>query len=503
MDKKSLIQGITFGESIAEQEAKKLRAYFLQTEFWRNIRNGTNDIVYGDKGSGKSAIYTSITNDIDSLFDEGILLAIAENPSGNTAFANLKSDPPTSKTEFVRLWKLYFLVIGLSVLDDFGIDDEPSNKVREILRDCNLVPAQNKLSSFLKACYDFAKSFTTGAKEVSTTAEFDSITGAYSGQKFSVVFNDPSKSDFDKGLVPVEYVYELLVESLRLNGVKLWIIIDRLDVAFVDSEELEINALKSLFKVYLDLAKFEDLKIKIFLRNDIWDNITNDGFREASHITKFQRISWNKEALLNVIIRRLLDNEKVVQVFNLDKNLILSNINEQEKLFYRFFPKQVDIGSKKPATLDWILSRTRDGKNINTPREIIQMLNYARLIEIQKLENGINDLYDDVIISRQSLKDSLENVSKQRIEQTLYAEYPNLKKYIELLRNDKAEHNLDTLSVKWAIEIKESQIIIKKLCDIGFFEEKGTVPNIKYKIPFMYRPYLDIIQGIATTEDEE
>lgn len=504
MDKKSILQNITFGESIAELEALKLQKYFLQTEFWRNIRNGTNDVIFGAKGSGKSAIYTSITNDMNSLFfDDSVLLAIAENPSGNTAFSNLKSDPPTSKTEFTRLWKLYFLVIAVSILDEYKINDECSNKLRTILRDCNLVPAQNRLASFLKVCYDFVKSFTTGAKEVSTTAEFDLNTGLYSGQKFSVVFNEPSSSDFEQGLLPIEFVYNLLIQSLSKNQVKLWIIIDRLDVAFIDSEELETNALKSLFKVYLDLAQYEALKIKIFLRDDIWDKITSDNFREASHITKFQRISWNKEMLLNVIIRRLIDNEVIIGTFDLDKLSILSNFSEQEKLFYRFFPKQVDIGAKKPATLDWILSRTKDGKGVNTPREIIQMLNYARLREIQRLENGVNELTEEILISRQALKDSLADVSRQRIEQTLYAEYSSIKEYVELLRNDKAEHNIDTLAAKWSLDTIEVSKIIKKLCDIGFFEEKGVVPNIKYKIPFMYRPYLDIIQGVAVAEDDE
>src|SRR5690606_7625133 len=121
------------------------------------------------------------------------------------------------------------------------------------------------LSSFLKACFDFIKSFRNG-KEISTTAEFDPITGAYSGQKFSLSFGEPSKSDFEMGLVPIEHVYELLQTSLNNNGIRLWILIDRLDVAFLESEELEANALRALFKVYLDLQKFNNVEIKIFLR---------------------------------------------------------------------------------------------------------------------------------------------------------------------------------------------------------------------------------------------
>ena len=502
MNKLELIQKVTFGESIAELESQKLKDYFLKTEFWKLIRNGTNDIVYGAKGAGKSAIYTSITNDIDSLFDEGILVSIAENPTGNTAFSNLKNDPPTTETEFVRLWKLYFLVITAQVFEDYGINDKYAKKVREILIDCNLIPAQNKLASFLKVCFDFMRSFKNG-KEVSTTAEFDSNTGMYSGQKFSLSFGEPTKTDFEKGLIPIEYAYDLLQKSLIENKIKLWIIIDRLDVAFLESEDLETNALRALFKAYLDLSQFNEIKFKVFLRDDIWQRITSEGFREASHITKFQNLQWSKESLLNLLIRRVLDNEELVSAFSLNKNDILSDIHKQEKLFYRIFPSQIDSGSKKPATLDWIISRTMDGKGINAPRELIQLFTHARTIESKRLESGINELEGEQIISRQAFKEAIYEVSKQRLEQTIYAEFPALKPHIELLRGDKAEQTIDTLMSKWSLDKQLSLNIAKKLVSIGFFEQRGDVSNPRYKLPFMYRPYLEITQGSATVDIEE
>jgi hypothetical protein len=497
MTKKELLNNISFGESIAEQEAEKLRDYFFQTDFWRSVREGKSDIIYGAKGAGKSAIYMSLVNDIDALFDESILISLAENPKGNTAFSNLTNDPPTSETEFVRLWKLYFLVITSRILDEYEIKDKSANKIRQILVDCNLVPAQNKLASFLKVCYDFMKSFRNG-KEVSTTAEIDPYSGMYTGQKFSISFGEPSKNDFENGLIPIEHAFDLLSESLRNNGVDLWIVIDRLDVAFLESESLEINALRALFKAYLDLTRYEEIKIKIFLRDDIWQKITSSGFREASHITKFQNLSWSKDTLLNLLVRRVLDNGVLLREYNLNKEEILSNITKQEELFYRIFPEQVDLGAKKSTTLDWVLSRTRDGKGINTPRELIQLFTHARNIELKKLETGIDNLENDQIISRQSIKEAVDEVSKQRIELTIYAEFPNMKPYIEKLRGEKAEHTVETLSRSWVLTEIESSEIAKNLEKIGFFEQRGSINDPKYKIPFLYRPYLEIIQGSAT-----
>ena len=396
MTKQDLLTKLSFGESIAEYEAQKLKDYFFETEYWKLLRNGTNDIIYGAKGSGKSALYMSISNDVDNLFDENIFLVHAENPSGNTAFSNLKNEPPTSESELIKLWKLYFVVMISNIFTDYDLKDEFSTKIRKILNDCELIPAQNRLSSILKVCLDFVNSFTN-SKEISTTAEIDSVTGFYSGQKFSLVFGETSKKDFDSGKVPLDYLYELITDCLDRNNINVWIIIDRLDVAFIESEELETNALRALFKTYLDLITYSRIKLKIFLRDDIWEKITVEGFREASHITKFQKITWSKESLLNLIIRRILDNEHLVEDYSLDKKEILQDFNKQEELFYFFFPKQIDNGSKKPATIDWMLSRTKDGKGINTPRELIQLFNNARNVQIKKIENGIDDLTGNII----------------------------------------------------------------------------------------------------------
>ncbi len=54
----------------------------------------------------------------------------------------------------------------------------------------------------------------------------------------------------------------------------------RVDIAFAESAEFEANALRALFKVYLDMLSRERIQLKIFLRSDIWKRIIKDrGFR--------------------------------------------------------------------------------------------------------------------------------------------------------------------------------------------------------------------------------
>ncbi len=102
------------------------------------------------------------------------------------------------------------------------------------------------------------------------------------------------------------------------------------------------------------------------------------------------------------------------------------------------------------------------------------------------------------MVSRQSIKNATIEVSRVRTEQTIYAEYPDLKKYVFALENSKVEHNLTTLSEIWSITLeKECEDIALRLAEIGFFEYKTAKNEKIYKIPFLYRFYLNISQGKA------
>ena len=160
-------------------------------------------------------------------------------------------------------------------------------------------------------------------------------------------------------------------------------------------------------------------------------------------------------------------------------------------------PDQVDQGAKKPKTLDWIISRVKDGQGVTAPREVIHLINEAKTEQIKKLQLGEDDLTDENIIGRSAIKSALESVSKVRLEQTIYAEFPSLTPYIQQLENEKAEQTIETLSNIWQKGEPETQQIAKELHFIGFFEERGTKQEPRYWIPFMYRSVLNITQGAA------
>lgn len=75
-----VLRAVSVGSRVAEDEADDLAAYFVETDQFTRIISGDVDIVFGAKGTGKSAIYASILSRADQLFDDAILLKSGEIP---------------------------------------------------------------------------------------------------------------------------------------------------------------------------------------------------------------------------------------------------------------------------------------------------------------------------------------------------------------------------------------------------------------------------------------
>ena len=86
MQRLELLSNLTFGARVAEEETAELAKYFVETDQWNRIFRGDIDVIRGDKGAGKSAIYSLLVTKTNELFDKKILLLTAERPRGATVF---------------------------------------------------------------------------------------------------------------------------------------------------------------------------------------------------------------------------------------------------------------------------------------------------------------------------------------------------------------------------------------------------------------------------------
>lgn len=449
MARLEILRGIDFGQPVAEQELDALHSYFVETTQWQSLYNGGIDIVYGAKGSGKSALYALLNNYDTELFDRGVLLRFAENPRGATAFSDMQVAPPASELEFVNLWKLYLLTLLGEHFEKSGTRTPDGNSVLTALRDSGLLQVDSTLASFMAKTRAYIKKFFN-PESFEPNMSFDQYTGALTGVGVKVSFREPNENQAKRGVLSVSDLLLKANTELKASGYKMWFLFDRLDVAFADSPELETNALRALFKVYLDIAVLDNIELKVFLRSDIWERITREGFREATHITKSTTIAWDRFSLLNLVVRRFVNNQTVLDGYFVTKDNVLSSLDEQKNLFYRIFPRKVSIG-KNPDTLEWIIGRTQDANKVCAPRDIINLIKAAIAQQTRALEQGQEPPPDENLFSRSVIKEALSDASKEKVEKHLFAEHPTYRDWIEKLRAGKSRYKIQSLASLWEV----------------------------------------------------
>jgi len=500
MTKQEVLKESTFGKRVAEEEIDALGEYFVKTSLYDRILAGHVDVIYGAKGSGKSAIYFSLLKADNELFESGVLIKSGENPRGTPAFKDLVSDPPASEEEFRGLWKLYCLSLIGIVLRDFDVRSEEAAQLNAHLESADHIPRDASLPALIRRCLDYVRSLR-GLESVEGGLKLDPNTGLPAGVTGKITLREPAARESKAGMQSLDALLRVGNTALRNANYKVWILLDRLDVAFADSAELETNALRALFKTYLDFASLDNVRLKIFLRTDIWKRITDNGFRESSHITRHATITWTDPFLLDLIIRRAVSNKPIREFYSVTEAGVLSNFQARVDFFYRVFPDKVDPGQKKPRSFDWMLSRTRDAQGPAAPRELIHLVNAIQEVQLAKYDVGSPEPPHSYLFDRSAFKDAMRDVSRVRVEQTIYAEYPEVKPWIQDIEGEKTEQSIDSLADLWEVQKQETTLRAQRLVDIGFFEMLGKRESPRFKVPFLYRTYLAMLQGKADQPD--
>ncbi|MGH5366714.1 P-loop ATPase, Sll1717 family [Citrobacter freundii] len=491
--KRDILGQIKVGHRVAEDEIKELENYFVKTSQWTKLSNGDIDVIYGAKGTGKSALYSLLIKKGDKFNGKGILTIPAENPLGASAFQSLIDENMDDEVNLTYIWKLYIIQLICTELRKHGLKGDITDKLVLSLEEAKLLPKSYTLSSLFARAKAFVQSFSEKeTSEVEYTIGLDSDSGMPVATR-RAKYNPADPMSKLTG-VPVDDLLSYANNGLRDSDVTIWLLFDRLDVSFSSSPALERSALRALFRVYSDLKPLDNIKAKIFVRRDIWERITEGGFREASHIIKTDLINWDRDGLLNLIVNRLVNNQILTTYLSIDKQETIEQIEKQKNVLDRIFPNKVDTG-KNPDSFDWIISRVQDGSKQTAPRELIHMLECMIANQLKKLEQGKPEPENEMLFERNIFKESLKTVSKVRYEQTFCAEYPDLKNYTELLKGEKSEQSIDSLSKIWNTTIDDATNIADKLVASGFFELRSDKGKASYWVPFLYRDALELIRG--------
>lgn len=487
MKKIDVLQNINLGNSIAEYD-DNISQYYINTSSTLDLINDRYDIIRGVKGSGKTAMLVAICdNQCDYSQLDGKKLVKAIQLKGDPDFKRAFDTVTIEQNDLQKVidaWKIYFINI---IWKECNETYSPSSPLESYLKKEGLISGKKGILENLLYAIKKAK-----IKSTSTFSPDGSMKQTFELSQDTSTTPTITKS----GLVDYNYIFKELDNFILSNNSCIWIMIDRLDDAFPNNTAIENIILKALFFAYKDICFYSGFKLKIFIREDIFNSITTDGFTSLTHVSAktMKSLKWDREIIERLLVERLFFNPLFVEYiksYGFDTNCQKLSSKEITNILYHFVKPQIDVGQNNPDTIGWIINHVKDGNGIYTPRDIIILLDTARSIQLDLLSrSNTEDISDDYLLSAPVIRKAFSETSKLKLETQLYAEYPKCRTWIETFKNQKAEHTETSLRKllgkqwKWRTET---------LCEIGFFEEK---PNT-WKIPFIYREFLNIKQGIS------
>jgi len=267
--------------------------------------------------------------------------------------------------------------------------------------------------------------------------------------------------------------------------------------SFAWRSKLETRALRGLLRT-LRIFESQEIRVKVFLRDDILEQVASDGqgFTALTHITARQAdtLRWSEDQILNMIVKRLCVSDILRDYLDVNSDRLAASKDYQEEVFYKVFPKSVYSGEKQSSTLRWIYTHTSDGRDVVTPRDVIDLLTKAKQKQQDEYKSDSSG-ESDFIIGPPAIIYGLEELSKRKKTTFLQAEFPHLWKHIKKFVGGRTQYSENDISGLFG---KNWHVIVEDLISIGVLRTEGKREGSStFKIPFLYRSGLEVRQGSA------
>ena len=488
MKMSDILNLLDLGNSVAEFD-ESLEKYFVETETFRALVEDKSDIIAGDKGTGKTAIFRILQRRYRQLPElENTEIITAFNPTGNPVFQRLVPEGPLTEGQYRSVWKTYiFSLIGNWTLNIAGEKASESFKaLHQLLERTGLRAIDDTPQTiFSRLINSLRRVLHPRAAEMEFTMSETGIPIVTPRVEFGPDGEDRMPE------VSHEEALRLLNTCVTELGYSVWVILDRLDEAFQGFPAVEVPALRALLRSYLDMLEFDHIQLKLFVRRDLFRKVIAGGFVNLTHVNaRKSEIVWDEDDLLNLLCKRLKESGEFLV------RLGVSNRPNNE-IFAAAFPDQIDVGKRRPTTWNWIMSRIRDGNHVKPPRNLIDLIMKAREAQMRREDREAREFANGLpVIEADAFRRALSRLSEERVEDTLLAEAGEAIELIERFKNGRSEHNRKSLSKLLGLRNGELEDAIRRLQEIGFIEEIGQ----SFKVPMLYRDGMNIVQGKAFKE---
>lgn len=285
MDAASRLSGWNFGRLDAESDAKLLN-YFLDTGLVERIRDEGAKLVVGRKGSGKTALFRYLEQNLEAAvvpldLDEYVW----EFHRGFT------EQGLAGERAYAASWRLLIFVSAISALSS-SLDKDESKRVSAALSDLGVSADSGRVRAILN-----------WLKRV-RRVDLPEVTGIASGGGFELDGADASALS-TKTADAIRTLGEVLAEICK--RAPFVVLIDRLDDAWDgsdDSLDLIAGAIRATRDIGISHQNGGSLPpVVTFLRADLWERVSFNDRNKMSQDIVF--LDWETDQLAEVVALRI------------------------------------------------------------------------------------------------------------------------------------------------------------------------------------------------------
>jgi hypothetical protein len=497
MDPQQVLTRLNFGRVDGETD-NRFENCFIGTEMLRQVLMPQHSLVVGNKGSGKSAMCRLLCDDLQKVrpllpknFEEIYCIpAYGLQSEEYLPTGDLLELKPNTVDEFRYFWLLYLgLKTAYTLVQDEKMKSLIAKKkseklqksfaiLQQILTDVGLIE-RSGLFGKMKKSLGMRNRPSSHSREDSN------------GKSISLNFKEKTGLSI---MALMENVEVLLQETNCLA----WIMLDKLDLLFVEDIEKLRSAITGLIQLLVQYgSQFKNIHFKIFLRNDIFRQLH---IVNKSHLVSYStEMRWRGPLLLKLLVARAVVDpfvreycEEVCGEKSDVSSIILGSDDFVKKIFFTIFEPAMTNGASTdnaPPTDEWILKRLMDGMGNSFPRELIHLGNKAveRQREIDRLEGDHTSTH---LISPRALREAFEEISTYRCDTYLYSEFPHLKNHFDVFRgSDSTMFHREELYMLFQPLSPNGDEAIRALYDTGLLTPlgKNLDSSKKFRVPLLYK----------------
>ena len=478
-------------KTLSTEEDNNFVNHLIQTKYLKRLTNSESDIVFGSKGSGKTALNTALAKFNKETYLNTYILNL-NSLSFNRLLNNIQELEYIIKEDKFKIsriaWKNTLLNAALFSLSEINDDLEKKNAIINVLNedgfikgDKDLKKSDEKVNIFLEKINNFL--------DKSPFSE-ESLSSFYSSEINSSIEEFPLNKN-------TRNLLNSLCKDVYSKNKKILVCIDGLDSiadhSYNSRNVIFTGLIDAIYHLRLDKSISNAFIFKGFFPQELTIDIDMKIWDSDKHINNTHFISWNKKSLKDFVLKRL---------FRYSSN----NSNKFDDVWKTLFPEKIQNNSYnvEENTFDYLIRHT-----LYRPRQLQQHIYeiFKNWIEAENSEM-IHPNFIPKIVSLTN-----KTLSRKIAEQLSFI-YPNIIVFLKSFNNESTVITFKDFKTRISKKLlnsydtdKDINTIVDELYLFGIFgiEKDKNGPNFKNKTKEFYFSFVNTNDNhsISQTINEE